>query len=119
VAGLVTRFPSPCRGRVITSDLAGVVCQLSRMAITNDLLSVFCWVSQMAISSGLVAVFLRLRPILSSFFSGFIREGATFAPARTIMHMRTGKIEGLPMNQLLIENKHALLLLIVLTGESV
>src|SRR5665811_1558887 len=32
----------------ITSDLAGVVCPLSRMAITNDLPSVFCWVSQMA-----------------------------------------------------------------------
>ena len=36
-----------------------------------------------------------------------------------LIHMRTDKIEGVSMNQLLTENKHALLLSIVLTGVSV
>lgn len=38
--------------------------------------------------------------------------------ARTIMHMRTDKIESLLMNQLVIENMHALLLSIIRTGAS-
>src|SRR5476649_898614 len=60
------RVQEPLRGELrsqgcpaISSDLASVVCLLSRMAITNDLPSVFrvpgqklfgCWVSQMASS---------------------------------------------------------------------
>ena len=40
-------------------------------------------------------------------------------PARTIMHMRTDKIEGILMNQLVIENMYASLLSIMLTGASV
>ena len=53
------RYPAMKNTPRITSDLAGIVCQLSRMAITNDLPSVFrvpgqkllgCWVSQMASS---------------------------------------------------------------------
>src|SRR5450759_3459977 len=66
--------------KLITSDLAGVVCQLSRMAITNDLPSVFrvpvqkffgCWVSQMAsrFTSGFI----------NSPISSFIRTGLLFA----------------------------------------
>lgn len=43
----------------------------------------------------------------------------TFAPARTIMHIRTDKIEGILMNQLVIENMHAQLLSIIRIGASV
>jgi hypothetical protein len=46
VAGMAGSYGCPA----ITSDLASVVCSLSRMAITNDFPSVFCWVSQMASS---------------------------------------------------------------------
>src|ERR1019366_4451750 len=76
----------------ITSDLAGVVCQLSRMAITNDLPSVFrlpvqkffgCWVSQMAITSRFATVFWWLSGMASGFISSpvssFIRTGLLFA----------------------------------------
>ena len=48
-----------------------------------------------------------------------ISNKETFAHARTIMHMRTDKSEGLLMNQSVIENIHALLLSIIRTGASV
>src|SRR5450759_2026673 len=57
--------------KLITSDLAGVVCQLSRMAITNHLATVFWLLSGMAsrFTSGFI----------SSPISSFIRTGLLFA----------------------------------------
>jgi len=78
--------------KLITSDLAGVVCQLSRMAITNALPSVFrvpvqkffgCWVSQLAITSRFATVFWWHSGMASGFISSpissFIRTGLLFA----------------------------------------
>ena len=71
------RYPAMKNTPRITSDLAGIVCQLSRMAITNDLPSVFrvpdqkllgCWVSQMAssrISSSIRGDEERVIPIIA------------------------------------------------------
>src|SRR5450759_1657039 len=78
----------------ITSDLIGVVCKSSRLAITNGLSSVFCWVSQMA----------------SSHISGFIRRSTFGRSWRSHVEVRDQSpvlIDGLADHLHLFAQHHA------------